>query len=486
MRTGIKSLFGVASAFVLMLAFVALQVLGATTTHAAVGEAVWTGAGTDNKFSTAANWQGGVLPVAGNMLVFNTEPVAEKSDLNNDLDVVFGGVKSEGGQNNESYKLSSLKLQDGSTWNTSEHIRVSTYAKGVQVDGSINVVQGSPVDLSASGTVTLQSGVTLTYAPTAKQLVVKNGAMLICLNKSINYPVTLGGGNGSIAKLSFSGCGGAAGGNGTKQTSITYNISEVTLMSNAQVAVYSPNTVKVAKLTKNGHSLTRVKGADGTLITPDGKQTNSAKTTKLNGNKPNETVILEDKETAILNGEREYIYVGYGATLMGNGTVGVMSVAGTVSPGNSPGKITVKESLYLFDGSIFDAQILNKSSYDQLVAGTVSIGGSKLQVSLLANGKVTKGDKFTIINNEGEDPIEGTFAGLAEGAKITIGKAVFVISYKGGVGSNDVVLTALTTASAPGTPNTGFAPIVTANPVLVAVAGIVAASTLVVVAKRRK
>ena len=50
------------------------------------------------------------------------------------------------------------------------------------------------------------------------------------------------------------------------------------------------------------------------------------------------------------------------------------------------------------------------------------------------------GTQFEIINNQGTDPVAGTFAGLPEGAFLTAGGQTFKITYHGGDG-NDVVLT---------------------------------------------
>ena len=51
-----------------------------------------------------------------------------------------------------------------------------------------------------------------------------------------------------------------------------------------------------------------------------------------------------------------------------------------------------------------------------------------------------------IINNDGADTVNGTFAGLAQGAFLTNGATIFRIAYNGGDG-NDVILT--TTLGAP-------------------------------------
>ena len=54
------------------------------------------------------------------------------------------------------------------------------------------------------------------------------------------------------------------------------------------------------------------------------------------------------------------------------------------------------------------------------------------------------GTSFTLIKNNGSNPVSGTFAGLPEGAMFTVGSSIFRITYHGG-GGNDVVLYALGT-----------------------------------------
>jgi Ca2+-binding RTX toxin-like protein len=56
---------------------------------------------------------------------------------------------------------------------------------------------------------------------------------------------------------------------------------------------------------------------------------------------------------------------------------------------------------------------------------------------------IAKGTQFTIINNDGDDAVVGTFFGIPEGAIIDNGYDKYLITYVGGDG-NDVVLTALT------------------------------------------
>ena len=76
----------------------------------------------------------------------------------------------------------------------------------------------------------------------------------------------------------------------------------------------------------------------------------------------------------------------------------------------------------------------------------MSLNGISLDASL--NYASAVNDQFTIINNDGTDPVAGTFTGLAQGATLTIGSQQFQISYTGGDG-NDVVLTQISGAPLP-------------------------------------
>jgi hypothetical protein len=141
--------------------------------------------------------------------------------------------------------------------------------------------------------------------------------------------------------------------------------------------------------------------------------------------------------------------VDSGGTLDGTGTTGAVTVdsGGTLAPGDDPGTINTG-NLDLQTGSALSIEIEGASAgaggFDQVVVnGSVTVGGT-LSASLLNGFTPTAGETFEIINNDGSDPISGTFAGLAEGASFNVGGTTFSISYVGGTG-NDVVLTAGTT-----------------------------------------
>ena len=139
------------------------------------------------------------------------------------------------------------------------------------------------------------------------------------------------------------------------------------------------------------------------------------------------------------------VTVNSSGTLRGNATVsGNLSNEATVSPGNSPGIITVNGDYSQgSDGTLaMEIQGTNASTpdFDQLIVnGTVTLGGV-LNVSLLSGYYPLVNDTFRIIDNDSNDAITGTFVGLPDDTLFALGGATFRIDYYGGTG-NDVVLT---------------------------------------------
>lgn len=147
------------------------------------------------------------------------------------------------------------------------------------------------------------------------------------------------------------------------------------------------------------------------------------------------------------------VTVNAGAVLAGAGTItGAVTVTsgGVLAPGSSPGILNTG-SLSLEGGSNLPVELngpTGGTQYDQVnVIGNVTLDGGLLDVSLgfaSATGQV-----FTIINNDADEPVTGTFAGLGEGSTLVAGGLLFRISYAGGTG-NDVTLTTLATPSLTG------------------------------------
>ena len=145
---------------------------------------------------------------------------------------------------------------------------------------------------------------------------------------------------------------------------------------------------------------------------------------------------------------------GFGnATVSGQGTIGITTLnsGASLSPGQgfggAVGKLTTR-SLTFNSGSYLQAQIngtVPGVSHDQVaVIGSVTIDPA---ASLLPTLGFTpsNGQSYVLIDNDGIDPVSGSFNGLPEGAQLTLNASTFKITYIGGTG-NDVVLSVVAAA----------------------------------------
>ncbi|HEY2414903.1 MAG TPA: autotransporter-associated beta strand repeat-containing protein [Pirellulaceae bacterium] len=132
-----------------------------------------------------------------------------------------------------------------------------------------------------------------------------------------------------------------------------------------------------------------------------------------------------------------------GGTLGGTGTTGDVTVntGGALAPGVGPGIINTG-NLVLSAGSNFAAEINSAvagTGYDQANVTSVTLGGNLV---LTGTRTDTTANVLTIINNAGDDPVNGIFAGLPEGSIVTLNNVMYSLSYQGGTG-NDVTLTSI-------------------------------------------
>ncbi len=161
-----------------------------------------------------------------------------------------------------------------------------------------------------------------------------------------------------------------------------------------------------------------------------------------------------DGGTLQVDGTVGAVTPGTDTTLAGAGTVAsIITTAATISPGGSSlGVLKDTGPLTLDAKSFFDPTINNGTAgtgYSQLnVAGAINLANATLDVTLSPSFTPTSGEQFTILNNTGSGAITGNFAGLTEGATLTISGQQFTISYKGGTLNNSVVLTAKTVSTA--------------------------------------
>lgn len=121
-------------------------------------------------------------------------------------------------------------------------------------------------------------------------------------------------------------------------------------------------------------------------------------------------------------------------------TTAVDATGATVQPGiGALGTLTVAGEFSLDTDSTFVVGLGDPNENSAVRSGgPVALGSAELTVNL---GYVPVGaDVFTILDNTGSDPIDGTFDGLPEGSLVDVGGQKFKISYVGGTG-NDITLT---------------------------------------------
>lgn len=515
--------------------------------HAASTD-TWTGAGDGVTFSNAANWSGGVAPSAGDVLQFTYLNTATSGgvdiNLNNDLGVAFGGlmVDTSGpstGVAQYYYHLNDITLTSGATIGTYDGGRgsygnyafldlynssTSSYST-ITAQGDLNVQNNVPAVYKVAGNtlVSVANGYNPSFSPengsqfsgnlvgddgtqillissvSVASITVRNGAtagLSKISGTTVAYPITLGGGAGTgTPEITFYGdCTQPVGMTCKAYSDLSYQVTgNITLQSNALLNPGPQTTVDVTgNITSNGNQLKIDPNSTGTLNIGGQAVEVTAQTNSLDGDMPAQNEQVNNQETDILNGTRNDISVLSGGILKGTGTASYINVSkgGFIAPGNSPGKITTLDTLYLNSGSTFQAELQNKDNYDQIIVGqnytgggnAVSIDGAILSLSLYSGYSIKANDTFTIINNLSSTPVYGTFANLPEGQTIALDGGLFKISYVGGDG-NDVVLTALT---APNAPNTSVRVLTLANPLVAAGAGVLAIGALVIAVRTRR
>lgn len=514
------------------LAIIGCAVLGGKPAFAATK--TWTGGGADNNLSTAGNW-GGVAPVAGDDLVF---PITvSKLTITNDMtastsfnSITFSGAASTIGTG---YTISgnAISLVGGITDSITggkfahNYFNVPIAFTGAQ---TISVSGDNTLDLggvlSGSGNLTINGGATLQNAvilrgvntftgtvttsvsldlTTTTGLGASSAGTTISAGGQVNYqlssgnnttatiaePFTINTGTfGTSAVLSAAGdCGGSLCANGS------FTLSGAIALG-ADITVDTPGTLTLTGALSGAHTITLSSASTGALVinsssntsnTPNGSWGSGvATTTTYAGNQPSQNISVSNLNTAVVTGTYGNVTVLSGGELKGTGTLSSINIqsGGIVAPGMSPGCLTTSS---LTMAGTYQAELGGTApctGYDQIIVtgSTVDVTGGTLAVSLYNGFKPTKGETFTIINNQGTSPVTGTFTNLAEGATFSLGGYVFRISYVGGDG-NDVVLTTL---SVPTTPNTGAYLLMT-NPIIAIGAGICAGAALFMLVKRK-
>lgn len=451
----------------------------------------WTAAGIDKNFSTAANWSGcnSAAPQAGDNdnLVFDTGVATTGSihGLINDIaNLSVNNIIISGSIGDEYAMTGNAITVVGNITNTSisnfqytslgmplimngQHTITTTefsYYADIQGSGAITVDGGS-IELgnlsNYSGTMTSNNAVIelakkdRSTFKSAGTIAVNGAAAVTLVNTGVfstedaSFDLNLSLGGSGVTKIGALNLEDGIGG-----TSFTLKGSTV-LTSDIYVTAFTqPANLHIRGPLSNNHVITSI---GNNTVTIDNQSTSA------NDSQPTQQVTVGSHQVYIIDGVRGDTAVTSGGTLKGTGTVANLNVfgGGILAPGHSPGCMTVSGDLH--QGGTYQAELggtVPCSGYDQMiVTGNVVLndGGSPAVQGILElsfyNGFVpTVGQTFQIVNNQGSQPVSGTFVGLPEGSSISFNGHNFKISYKGGDG-NDIVLTAVTAVTAP---STGF------------------------------
>ncbi|MFN6050101.1 MAG: hypothetical protein ACK47R_04665, partial [Planctomycetia bacterium] len=361
----------------------------------------------------------------------STEAIGQATPLSSLTVVNSAGTSFQGDFSAASVLLADSTNSISFSGNTLITTSLTTTAEpyGVSFAGSSTLLAGAPVFLntgttSFSGTTSLTSGATITGNATSTA----NLAGTIVFGGAFNI-----GTAGNIGLISIA-----------DGTQLTLNSSSVisTFANPIQINGNNPGTLNllgVGTLTLSGDSSASTQSGDninvtnGTLLNVTGKVASAI---------------------ALTN-----------ATLSGaGGTTGaVTTTVGNVAPGGTlkTGAVTLGAA------TNYNIAVVSSSSANNVdVTGAVNLGSAILNLTSVASG-LQAGNQLIIVNNDGSDAINGTFASLAEGATVSAkdasGNTVFFgISYKGtdGTTGNDAVLTVLGVQTMP------LQPMVAGQPVL--------------------
>lgn len=496
----------------------------------------WTGAdcpATDCNFSNTDNWVGGVAPSNGDSLVFSNTGFTEALIADNDMtsasfvDITFSGSTEEiieidgnsftltGNINHSTTEAVLAVIQNDIVMSGSKTIDVDNIESILeivgQLSGSGNIAKtgGDGALLlygdnsSYTGTLTASAGnVFATGEGTLPTAVINDGAdfgVFGCNGDDTTFDgdITLNGGSsiitGDLPNPKFGAFYSACLGPGSptdefygmpKYGGVVNLTGTITLASNVTFGANNTTTNITGPLS-GAFSITLLDGYPGKLVISSSSNTSNTAngtynpdpfTATLSDSQPSNSVAIYENAVITIDGTRGDITLL--GILKGIGTVGAldMGTSGKLAPGNSPG--CLNSGNVSFSGGTFEAELGGTAvctGYDQLnVTGTVALGTTTTLSTLLFGGFTpAKDNTFAIINNDGSDAVTGTFAGLAEGATLTVSGYVFRISYVGGTG-NDVVLTVVTV---PTGANAGFG-LLTANPWVVLLGAVSAAGSI--------
>ena len=318
--------------------------------------------------------------------------------------------------------------------------------------GATSITANGPITSSPSGTISNSGTLNLTGATlgtVSKPIAIVNIAGLNATStgngnislKALTNTIQVAGLNAGTGTITLEG------GNFISSASeIVHDNSSINLnggtwdLNNKSETVAS--LIGSSNITLGSGSITisgsTVDNYSGTLSgTGNFTRTGSGSTTFLSANNyTGKTFVLGG--SLILNANQASNFIVDGGTLSGSATIGKLEAkSGSVSP-----SLLLSNDLSLSGRSALNLTIRGTSpgaGNDQIVThGTVTLGDAALNLSGSVNLKT--GEELILVNNDGVDPVSGTFKGIANNQIITIQGTSYRFKYDGGDG-NDITLT---------------------------------------------
>jgi autotransporter-associated beta strand protein len=418
----------------------------------------WDGGGPDGYWTTPANWVGDVAPLPSHQLIFPASAIKRIATNDFPAQSMFSAIIFDG--NSYTLRGNALRLTNGVFHNVSGQNLVEL---GLRFFPSPST-NPLPAFVAGSGLLRLEGSI-------SNSLIRKTGPGTLRLAGPENNPqfdiraldgtLDLGKSSGAVAVT------------GTLEVGDGTNAAVVNYLENDQLADTADVIVRrLARLQLDGHidtidrlsgdgvvslgiglSQARLKvlgfGTFGGNITGNGGITKAGMfTLTLTGtNTFSRQTIVESGALQIDGLHTNSPTILNGGSLGGRGRLGNIqgNLGGILSPGQ--GFATFQNYLHSRDvqlnGNVTFQPAIFSSSPDfensrLQVTGTVDLGGSLLQARRFFTPPANTA--FVVIDNDGADPIVGTFSGLPEGAITGADGLPFRVSYVGGTG-NDVVLT---------------------------------------------
>jgi autotransporter-associated beta strand protein len=431
-----------------------LVILTSPVSTASAATRTWSGAGTNNLWSNGSNWVGNAAPTGGDMLLFpvtaarrnNTNDIAAGTTfaaiafatngytLNGNLFTLTGGIAATN-------QTGGNTINNNITFNGSQMITNAALA-GMIINGAVSVT--GTLTLDCPGSIIFFGFISGTGGFICRSA---NG---VVFNNANSYGGTTEVQSGTLSIGYSSSLGGPTSSTTVRAGATLYVSANITVSESLVLEGNLVNADDVdawtGPITINGTNATITVIAGSLDISGPISGTGSVtlrnfEGLQFNGISPYSGDMRIAEGTVLVNGQQASSRIVLaGGTLGGSGHVGniISEGGGTVSPGASTATLSAG-TVALTNGVTFIAELNGTtagSGYDQLVVqGSVTLGGSLV---LSNNFNPPSGTVFTIINNDNVDAVNGTFAGLPEGATFTNG-TLMRISYVGGTG-NDVTL----------------------------------------------